>query len=67
MVSLSHVALIFPHTFRMNALKEVSRLIEEAEKGKSKNCISSETVLEWMSTNQVLSVALEGNIDQVTF
>ena len=57
-----------PHfNCRMNALKEVSRLIEEAEKGRSKNCISSDTVLEWMSHNKVLSVALEGNIDQVQY
>jgi len=67
-LEIIHRMLRTPHfNCRMNALKEVSRLIEEAEKGKTKNCISSETVLEWMSTNQVLSVALEGNIDQVQY
>eukprot|EP00090_Calanus_glacialis_P047045 TRINITY_DN9530_c0_g1_i3.p1 TRINITY_DN9530_c0_g1~~TRINITY_DN9530_c0_g1_i3.p1 ORF type:complete len:2633 (-),score=502.34 TRINITY_DN9530_c0_g1_i3:271-7929(-) len=57
-----------PHfNCRMNGLKEVSRLIEEAEKARSKHCISQDAVLEWMSLNKVLSVALEGNIDQVQY
>jgi len=57
-----------PHfTCRMNGLKEVSRLIEEAEKARTKHCMSQEAVLEWMSNNKVLSVALEGNIDQVQY
>ena len=57
-----------PHfTCRMNGLKEVSRLIEEAEKARTKHCMSQDAVLEWMSANKVLSVALEGNIDQVQY
>ena len=57
-----------PHfSCRMNGLKEVYRLIEEAEKARSKHCISQDADLEWMFLNKVLSVALEGNIDQVQY
>ena len=48
----------------MNGLKEVSRLIEETEKGQG---ISQDAVMDWMSSNKVLSVVLEGNIDQVQY
>ena len=57
-----------PHfNCRMNGLKEVYRLIEEAEKAKSQPCISQDAVLEWMFLNIVMSVAFEGNIDQVQY
>ena len=57
-----------PHfNCRMNGLKEVSRLIEEAEKQRSRHSISQDAVLEWISSNKVLSLALEGNIDQVQY
>ena len=60
---------------RMNALREVSRLIDESEstfKGISKRSndlahIKEERIVQWMSDNRVLSVALEGNIDQVQY
>ena len=42
-------------------------MIEEAEKARTKHCMSQDAVLEWMSANKVLSVALEGNIDQVQY
>ena len=51
----------------MNGLKEVSRLIEEAENRGTKQGISAEAVMEWMSTSRVLSTVLEGNIDQVQY
>ena len=51
----------------MNGLKEVSRLIEEAERGNSKLGVSQDDVMDWMSSNKVLSVVLEGNIDQVQY
>ena len=53
--------------FRMNGLKEVSRLIEETESSRSKQGISQDEVMDWMSSNKVLSVVLEGNIDQVQY
>ena len=57
-----------PHfNCRMNGLKEVSRLIEEAENSRNRQSISPDDVLDWMSTNKVLSVVLEGNIDQVQY
>ena len=60
---------------KMNALKEVSRLIEECEsfsRNSSKRLnevahIREERIVQWMSDNRVLSVALEGNIDQVQY
>ena len=60
------------HT-RMNGLKEVSRLIEESEQshlyGRHRHIvnISSDELIDWMAENSVLSVALEGNIDQVQY
>ena len=73
---------------KMNALKEVSRLIEESETAANANFksfgssrrqstsgvsnvelvhISGERIVDWMGENKVLSVALEGNIDQVQY
>ena len=58
---------------RMNGLKEVSRLIEESEQshlyGRHRHIIniSSDQLVDWMAENSVLSVALEGNIDQVQY
>ena len=58
-----------PHfNCKMNGLKEVSRLIEEAENSRNRQQgISTDDVLEWMTTCKVLSVVLEGNIDQVQY
>ena len=69
-----------PHfSCRMNALKEVSRLIDESKAASSSgvrfatgaaaagNHIGIDQVVEWMAENRVLSVALEGNIDQVQY
>ncbi len=50
----------------MTALKEVSRLIEES-KQKNKRHLTVDQVVDWMADNRVLSVALEGNIDQVQY
>ena len=65
---------------RMNALKEVSRLIEESKEEPSSSSgrktaaannqnlyISVNRLVEWMAENKVLTVALEGNIDQVQY
>ncbi len=51
---------------KMSALKEVSRLIEES-KQRNKKCLTAEDITKWMSDHSVLSVALEGNIDQVQY
>ena len=67
-LEIIHRMLRTPHfNCRMNGLKEVSRLIDEAEQNRTKNAISTEAVLEWMSENKILSVVLEGNIDQVQY
>ena len=42
-------------------------MIEETENSRSKQGISQDAVMEWMSSNKVLSVVLEGNIDQVQY
>jgi ubiquitin carboxyl-terminal hydrolase 9/24 len=58
---------------RMNGLKEVSRLIEESDQPQLNHRyrsiinISSERLVDWMAENKVLTVALEGNIDQVQY
>jgi ubiquitin carboxyl-terminal hydrolase 9/24 len=57
-----------PHfSSKMNALKEVSRLIDEskARDRSNRRNIGIDQVVEWMAENKVLTVALEGNIDQV--
>ncbi len=65
-----------PHfSSKMNALREVSRLIDESKQSsasagsviKSNQNIGVDRVVEWMAENRVLSVALEGNIDQVQY
>eukprot|EP00095_Tigriopus_kingsejongensis_P003305 maker-scaffold355_size198070-snap-gene-0.39 protein:Tk03305 transcript:maker-scaffold355_size198070-snap-gene-0.39-mRNA-1 annotation:"ubiquitin carboxyl-terminal hydrolase 24 isoform x8" len=59
-----------PHfSSKMNALKEVSRLIEESGDRNHRNQkhLSVDQVVDWMVDNQVLSVTLEGNIDQVQY
>ncbi|KAK8401660.1 hypothetical protein O3P69_001054 [Scylla paramamosain] len=56
-----------PHfSARMNALKELARLIEDSKKGRS-NVIDTDIIQEWMTSKRVLSLALEGNIDQVQY
>ena len=43
-------------------------MIEEAENSRNRQQgISTDDVLEWMTTCKVLSVVLEGNIDQVQY
>ena len=62
-----------PHfSSKMNALKEVSRLIDECKSTnvrlkQQNNYIGVDQIVEWMADNRVLSVALEGNIDQVQY
>lgn len=42
--------------------------MDEAESGSLKgSCIPAESLAEWLSQNQVLSIALEGNIDHVQY
>jgi ubiquitin carboxyl-terminal hydrolase 9/24 len=58
---------------RMNGLKEVSRLIDESDRGHYQSgrkgiiSISSQRLANWMAKNCVLSVALEGNLDQAQY
>ena len=58
---------------RMNGLKEVSRLIDESDRGHYQSgrkgiiSISSQRLANWMAKNRVLSVALEGNLDQAQY
>jgi ubiquitin carboxyl-terminal hydrolase 9/24 len=62
--------LKIPHfSCKMNALKEVSRLIEESERKRftSNAVINGDQLVDWMEEKKVLSTALEGNIDQLQY
>uniref|UniRef100_A0A673MZ36 Ubiquitin carboxyl-terminal hydrolase 24 n=1 Tax=Sinocyclocheilus rhinocerous TaxID=307959 RepID=A0A673MZ36_9TELE len=58
-----------PHfSAKMNSLKEVTKLIEESTVSKTvKNAIDTDRLLDWLVENSVLSIALEGNIDQAQY
>lgn len=58
-----------PHfNAKMNSLKEVSKLIEEAASSKvPKTAIPSRKISDWLVEHKVLSIALEGNIDQTQY
>ncbi|XP_062280626.1 ubiquitin carboxyl-terminal hydrolase 24 isoform X3 [Scomber scombrus] len=58
-----------PHfSTKMNSLKEVTKLIEESTVAKTvKNAIDTDKLLDWLVENSVLSIALEGNIDQAQY
>ncbi|XP_063056881.1 ubiquitin carboxyl-terminal hydrolase 24 isoform X4 [Engraulis encrasicolus] len=58
-----------PHfSAKMNSLKEVTKLIEESTVSKTvKNAIDTDQLLDWLVENSVLSIALEGNIDQAQY
>ncbi|XP_043941443.1 ubiquitin carboxyl-terminal hydrolase 24 [Protopterus annectens] len=58
-----------PHfSAKMNSLKEVTKLIEDSTVAKSvKNAIDTDRLLDWLVENSVLSIALEGNIDQAQY
>uniref|UniRef100_A0A4W6CTL3 ubiquitinyl hydrolase 1 n=1 Tax=Lates calcarifer TaxID=8187 RepID=A0A4W6CTL3_LATCA len=58
-----------PHfSTKMNSLKEVTKLIEESTVSKTvKNAIDTDKLLDWLVENSVLSIALEGNIDQAQY
>ncbi|XP_014661859.1 PREDICTED: ubiquitin carboxyl-terminal hydrolase 24-like [Priapulus caudatus] len=58
-----------PHfNARMNSLKEVTKLIDDSTSTKPvKHAIDSEKILDWLVNNKVLSIALEGNIDQAQY
>lgn len=52
----------------LNIYQEVSKLVEEAESTNAKkSSIPGNKLAEWLSDHQVLSVALEGNIDHVQY
>ncbi|XP_070196439.1 ubiquitin carboxyl-terminal hydrolase 24-like isoform X2 [Littorina saxatilis] len=52
----------------MNALKEVTKLIEESSGTKiSRIAIHHDKILDWLVEHHILSVALEGNIDQAQY
>ncbi|XP_064607447.1 ubiquitin carboxyl-terminal hydrolase 24-like isoform X2 [Liolophura sinensis] len=58
-----------PHfNAKMNSLKEVTKLIEDSTGSKvPKTAIGMEKILEWLVDNRLLSIALEGNIDQAQY
>ncbi|KAJ8306054.1 hypothetical protein KUTeg_016599 [Tegillarca granosa] len=58
-----------PHfNAKMNSLKEVTKLIEDATTSKMpKTAIEVKKISEWLVENKVLSIALEGNIDQAQY
>ncbi|BFY99847.1 hypothetical protein BsWGS_02887 [Bradybaena similaris] len=60
-----------PHfNAKMNALKEVTKLIEELGSTKMARYtvnIPEEKILDWLVENKILSIALEGNIDQAQY
>ncbi|CAM1321691.1 USP24 (predicted) [Pycnogonum litorale] len=50
---------------RMNALKEVTKLVSNARSSyTAKYAIENDKLLDWVAKNEILSIALEGNIDQ---
>ncbi|XP_064415907.1 ubiquitin carboxyl-terminal hydrolase 24 isoform X2 [Latimeria chalumnae] len=56
-----------PHfSAKMNSLKEVTKLIEDSCKS-LKIAIDTDRLLDWLVENSVLSIALEGNIDQAQY
>ncbi|XP_052775472.1 ubiquitin carboxyl-terminal hydrolase 24-like isoform X3 [Mya arenaria] len=60
-----------PHfNAKMNSLKEVTKLIEDATSTKNprqKTAIPQKQIQEWLVENKILSIALEGNIDQAQY
>ncbi|XP_060555692.1 ubiquitin carboxyl-terminal hydrolase 24-like isoform X1 [Ruditapes philippinarum] len=60
-----------PHfNAKMNSLKEVTKLIEDSTSAKNprqKTAIPANKIQEWLVENKVLSIALEGNIDQAQY
>ncbi|KAK2704726.1 ubiquitin carboxyl-terminal hydrolase 24-like [Artemia franciscana] len=58
-----------PHfATRMNALKEVSKFVEESGLASyKKGVIPADKVLEWIAKNKVMTIALEGNIDHIQY
>ncbi|XP_046339329.2 ubiquitin carboxyl-terminal hydrolase 24-like isoform X2 [Haliotis rufescens] len=58
-----------PHfNAKMNSLKEVTKLIEDSSGTKvSKTAMRSDRILEWLVDCKILSIALEGNIDQAQY
>ncbi|XP_070563005.1 ubiquitin carboxyl-terminal hydrolase 24-like isoform X2 [Ptychodera flava] len=55
-----------PHfNAKMNSLKELTKLIDDSSATRAvKNAIPSEKILDWLVDHKILSIALEGNIDQ---
>ena len=52
----------------MNGLKEITKMIEESSGTKiPKTAIYQRKITDWLLENKVLSVALEGNIDQTQY
>ncbi|XP_057299797.1 ubiquitin carboxyl-terminal hydrolase 24-like isoform X2 [Hydractinia symbiolongicarpus] len=55
--------LNLPHfNARMNALKELSRLIKEAEKERWSNITQHDEILKWLLENKVISVAFSSSL-----
>ncbi|KAG1652915.1 Ubiquitin carboxyl-terminal hydrolase 24 [Nymphon striatum] len=53
---------------RMNALKEVTKLVNTTDNSaEAKYSIEHNQVLDWVAENEILSLALEGNIDQMQY
>ncbi|XP_071800380.1 ubiquitin carboxyl-terminal hydrolase 24-like isoform X2 [Asterias amurensis] len=54
-----------PHfNAKMNSLKEITKLIEDSSARSNRNAIQEDVILDWLVEKKVLSIALEGNIDQ---
>ncbi|XP_071490931.1 ubiquitin carboxyl-terminal hydrolase 24-like [Diadema antillarum] len=55
-----------PHfNAKMNSLKEITKMIEDTGiSSKNRNAIEEDVILSWLVDNKVLSIAMEGNIDQ---
>ncbi|XP_038074652.1 ubiquitin carboxyl-terminal hydrolase 24-like isoform X2 [Patiria miniata] len=57
-----------PHfNAKMNSLKEITKLIEDSSARNHRTAIQEEVVLNWLVDKKVLSIALEGNIDQAQY
>ncbi|KAL4237153.1 Ubiquitin carboxyl-terminal hydrolase 24 [Mactra antiquata] len=60
-----------PHfNAKMNSLKEITKLVEDSTSNKNprqKTAIPVTNIKDWLVENNVLSIALEGNIDQAQY
>ncbi|XP_067939467.1 ubiquitin carboxyl-terminal hydrolase 24-like [Watersipora subatra] len=52
---------------KMNALIEITKMIEDASSEKDKGAVPLECLTQWMADNRLLSIILSGSIDQAQY